>query len=276
MNRPIGIIDSGVGGLTVAREVARQLPKEKMIYIGDTARCPYGPRPVHEVKQFTWEMIHHLQQENIKMLIIACNTAAAVVLEEVKEHLDIPVIGVVQPGAITALKLTKSDHVAVIGTEGTIASGAYPRALHAINEGVHVQSLACPPFVPLVEQGICEGEEALSIVRRTLRPLTGSFFDTMILGCTHYPLLAEVIQEVVGDDIRLISSGDETASEASTILNFHEMLHTDMSFPEHTFYTTGQVEHFRMIADRWLDDTASDVRSISLEQTDRAHSKKVL
>ncbi|SFP72734.1 glutamate racemase [Salibacterium halotolerans] len=268
MNRPIGIIDSGVGGLTVAREIARQLPKEKMIYIGDTARCPYGPRPVHEVRQFTWEMIDRLQQENIKMLVIACNTAAAVVLEEVKEHLDIPVIGVVQPGAITALKLTRTDHVAVIGTQGTIASGAYPRALHAINEDVHVQSLACPPFVPLVEQGICKGEEALSIVRQTLQPLTeDSSFDTLILGCTHYPLLAEVIQEVVGSEIRLISSGDETASEASTILNFNDMLHTDTAFPNHTFYTTGRVDHFRMIADHWLDDTTSDVRSISLEKT---------
>ncbi|MGY4689291.1 glutamate racemase [Salibacterium sp. K-3] len=268
MNRPIGIIDSGVGGLTVAREIARQLPKEKMIYIGDTARCPYGPRPVHEVRQYTWEMIRRLQQENIKMLVIACNTAAAAVLEEVKENLDIPVIGVIQPGAITALKLTKTDHVAVIGTEGTIASGAYPRALHLINEKVKVQSLACPPFVPLVEQGICEGEEASSIVRQTLQPLAGTPCDILILGCTHYPLLADVIQEVVGDSIRLISSGDETAREASTILHFHDMLHTDTASaaPDHTFYTTGQADRFRMIADRWLDSRTSDVQSISLEK----------
>ncbi|MFZ4450590.1 glutamate racemase [Salibacterium aidingense] len=264
MNRPIGIIDSGVGGLTVAREIARQLPKEKMIYIGDTARCPYGPRPVEEVRQYTWEMINRLQQENIKMLVIACNTAAAVVLDEVKEELQIPVVGVVQPGAITALKMTKTDHVAVIGTEGTIASGAYLRALHTINENVKVETLACPPFVPLVEQGLCEGDEAESIVRQTLRPLASTSYDTLILGCTHYPLLFDVIQEVVGGEIHLISSGDETAREVSTILHYNEILNTENEFPDHTFYTTGQAERFRIIANRWLDGRAADVQSIHL------------
>ncbi|RSL32589.1 glutamate racemase [Salibacterium salarium] len=264
MNQPIGIIDSGVGGLTVAREIARQLPKERIIYIGDTARCPYGPRPVEEVRQFTWEMIDRLFQENIKMLVIACNTAAAVVLDEVKERLDIPVVGVVQPGAITALKITKNNHVAVIGTEGTIASGAYVKALHTINEDVKVKTLACPPFVPLVEQGICEGEEAFSIVRQTLKPLAETSFDTLILGCTHYPLLHEVIQHVVGDHISIISSGDETAQEVSTILHYNEILNTDTTFASHTFYTTGKADRFRLVANRWLDTSTADVQSIHL------------
>ncbi|SDH76118.1 glutamate racemase [Alteribacillus bidgolensis] len=265
MNRPIGIIDSGVGGLTVAREIARQLPKEEMIYIGDTARCPYGPRPVSEVKQFTWEMIDRLLEENIKMLVIACNTATAVVLEEVREWLSIPVVGVVQPGAITALKITSNDHVAVIGTEGTIASGAYIKALHTINENVTVDCLACPPFVPLVEQGLCEGEEALNIVAQTLKPLHKKSFDTLILGCTHYPLLNDVIQKAVGKHISLISSGDETAREVSTILHYKGMLSTK-SIPNHTFYTTGSRERFRNVANRWLDGKAANVQSIHLGQ----------
>ncbi|MFB4165411.1 glutamate racemase [Alteribacillus sp. JSM 102045] len=266
MNRPIGIIDSGVGGLTVAREIARQLPKEEMIYIGDTARCPYGPRPVSEVRQYTWEMIDRLLEENIKMLVIACNTATAVVLEEVRSQLPIPVVGVVQPGAITALKITSNDYVAVIGTECTIASGAYVKALHTINENVTVDCLACPPFVPLVEQGICEGEEALSIVKQTLRPLKSKPFDTLILGCTHYPLLYDVIQKAVGRHISLISSGDETAREVSTLLHYKGMLSTMNMPPKHTFYTTGSAQRFKDVANRWLDGKAANVQSIQLGQ----------
>ena len=140
MKQPIGVIDSGLGGLTVAREILRQLPKEEMIYIGDTARCPYGPRPIEEVREFTWQMIARLQSENIKMLVIACNTATAVVLEEVKQILDIPVVGVITPGAISALKVTKTDQVAVIGTSGTVKSGAYDRRVCRLHVRTHVRN----------------------------------------------------------------------------------------------------------------------------------------
>lgn len=149
MDRPIGVIDSGLGGLTVAKEIMRQLPKEEIIYIGDSARCPYGPRSAEEVRQFTWEMINCLLEEKMKMLVIACNTATAVVLDEVKRELPIPVVGVVHPGAISALKVTQKDHVAIIGTTGTIQSQAYEKALKSINSEVKVESLACPPFVHL-------------------------------------------------------------------------------------------------------------------------------
>ncbi|MFB5662916.1 glutamate racemase [Alteribacillus sp. HJP-4] len=266
MDRPIGVIDSGVGGLTVAREIARQLPKEEMIYIGDTIRCPYGPRPVEEVRTYTWQMIHRLLQENIKMLVIACNTATAVVLEEVKKTLSVPVVGVILPGAISALKVTKKDHVAVIGTEGTIRSGAYEKALRTINEHIKVDSLACPPFVPLVEQGICSGEEALSIVQKTLAPLKGKAFDALILGCTHYPLLHEVISEAAGPSVTLISSGDETAREVSTLLNYHAMICTSNRTPDHAFYTTGSARQFKQVANLWLDGKAENVQSISLDK----------
>ncbi|MDX6152058.1 glutamate racemase [Marinococcus sp. PL1-022] len=269
MKQPIGVIDSGLGGLTVAREILRQLPKEEMIYIGDTARCPYGPRPIEEVREFTWQMIARLQSENIKMLVIACNTATAVVLEEVKQILDIPVVGVITPGAISALKVTKTDQVAVIGTSGTVKSGAYERALKSINEDVEVTSLACVPFVPLVEQGQCGGRAVLDIVKQTLRPLKYASYDTLILGCTHYPLLEGVIQEAVGPDIQLISSGDETAREVSTLLNYHETLNTGEIPPFHRFYTTGPEKEFRSIANQWMDQQIEHVVSIRLDSDDR-------
>ncbi|WP_281418615.1 glutamate racemase [Desertibacillus haloalkaliphilus] len=264
MNKPIGVIDSGVGGLTVAKEILRQLPKEEIIYIGDTERCPYGPRPAEEVRQFTWQMIKKLVDQGIKMLVIACNTATAVVLEEVKEKLSIPVVGVVHPGAITALKMTKRDHVAVIGTSGTIESKAYEKALKSINSDVEIESLACPRFVPLVEQGILDGSEALAVVEETLKPLINRSFDTLILGCTHYPLLGEVIQQVVGEQKELICSGDETAREVSALLYHQNLLYTEQRTPNHMFYTTGDGDRFKRIANNWLDFEIEHVERIQL------------
>lgn len=236
LEKPIGVIDSGLGGLTVAKELLRQLPKEELIYIGDSARCPYGPRSVEEVRAFTWQMIERLQAEQMKMLVIACNTAAAVVLEEVKRELSIPVVGVVQPGAISALKVSKNNHIAVIGTSGTINSQAYEHALKAVNSDVKVESLACPPFVPIVERGAFASEEARGIIEETLRPLVGIGFDTMILGCTHYPLLRNFIQAGVGTHIQLISSGDETAREVSSLLYHKNMRVTSTRKPHHAFF----------------------------------------
>ncbi|MED3645913.1 glutamate racemase [Halalkalibacterium halodurans] len=265
LDRPIGVIDSGLGGLTVAKELIRQLPKEELIYIGDSKRCPYGPRPPHEVRTYTWQMIEYLTKQEIKMLVIACNTAAAVVLDEVKEKLSIPVVGVVQPGAISALKVTKNEHVAVIGTTGTIQSGAYEHTLKKINNRVQVESLACPPFVPLVERGIFSGPEALETCSETLKPLQGKGFDTLILGCTHYPLLKPVIQEVMGSDIQIISSGDETAREVSGLLYHKQRLRTCNEAPEHHFYTTGDAKSFKRLADVWLEMNVPGVETITLE-----------
>jgi glutamate racemase len=264
VDRPIGVIDSGLGGLTVAKELMRQLPKEEIVYIGDSARCPYGPRTTEEVRAFTWEMIDRLVDENMKMLVIACNTATAVVLEEVKQELSIPVVGVVHPGATSALKVTKKDHVAVIGTAGTIESGAYEKALKSINNEVKVESLACPPFVPLVERGVFDGVEANLIVKETLEPLKGKGFDTLILGCTHYPLLKNTIQKQIGSNIQLISSGDETAREVSGLLYHNNLLFTDKRKPTHRFFTTGDHEQFKVLADKWLEMDIGQVESILL------------
>lgn len=264
LNRPIGVIDSGVGGLTVAKEIIRQLPKEEIIYLGDTARCPYGPRPVEEVQQFTWELTRRLLDHNIKMLVIACNTATALVLEDIKKNIDIPVVGVVNPGARTALKVTKNNHIGVIGTIGTIQSGAYKKALESINHDVKVESLACPEFVPIVESGNYEGEQALDTVRKSLQPLQIHDIDTLILGCTHYPLLRPIIQQVMGKRVKLISSGDETAREVSTLLYHSGMLVTENRNPNHLFLTTGPKEIFQHIASKWFEHPINNVKSIVL------------
>lgn len=264
MKRPIGVIDSGVGGLTVASEIIRQLPKEEIIYIGDTARCPYGPRPVEEVKRFTWEMIDYLLFQDIKMLVIACNTAAAVVLEEARKRLSIPVVGVIHPGSVAALKVTKNDHIGVIGTEGTIRSGAYIREITRINSNAKVESLACPQFVPLVENGLYRGDEAKKIVKQSLKPLLNTNIDSLILGCTHYPLLAPIIKEIVGEKINLISSGEETAREVSALLYHKNLLFTGERKPNHQFFATGSVDMFKKIATDWLQMKKVNVEKINL------------
>lgn len=265
MNRPIGVIDSGVGGLTVAKEIMRQLPKEEIIYLGDTSRCPYGPRPIEEVRQFTWELTNYLLLHNIKMLVIACNTATALVLDEIREQLSIPVVGVVYPGARTALKVTKNHHIGVIGTVGTIQSGAYEHALKSINHSIKVESLACPQFVPIVESGHFEGEEALLVVQNSLASLKQHDIDTLILGCTHYPILRPVIQQVMGKQVSLICSGDETAREVSTLLHHSGMLVVEKRIPNHLFLTTGPKEIFQHIASKWFEQPISNVKSIVLK-----------
>lgn len=263
MNRPIGVIDSGVGGLTVAKEIMRQLPKENILYVGDTARCPYGPRSKEEVHQFTWEMTDFLLKKEIKLLVIACNTATSVVLEEMKKKLDIPVIGVIHPGARAALKNTGNYHVGVIGTVGTIQSGAYEKVLKSINDRVQVESLACPNFVPLVENGEFQSKKAFHVVSNTLEPLKGKELDTVILGCTHYPLLGSLIQRVMGKKVTLISSGDETAAEVSMILD-HQGLLNEQEERQYEFFTTGSVSKFKEIASTIFHQPIENVTQIQL------------
>lgn len=265
LRHPIGVIDSGVGGLTVAKEIMRQLPNEQIIYVGDTARCPYGPRPAEEVKTFTWQMTRFLLNKDIKMLVIACNTATAVVLEEIRKELSIPVLGVIHPGARAAIKVTKNNRVGVIGTEGTIKSAAYEKALKQINNQTKVTSLACPKFVPLVESGEYNGAVAKKIVAETLKPLKHKGLDTLILGCTHYPLLEPVIQNVVGSKVKVISSGEETATEVSTILHHSGLLNEEQERLSHTFYTTGSKTIFAKIASDWLGKPITNVFHIELE-----------
>lgn len=267
LERPIGVFDSGVGGLTVAHELMRQLPKEELIYVGDTLRCPYGSRPKHEVRQFTNELVQFLLNKNVKMIVIACNTATAFTLNELKEKLNIPVIGVIQPGARAAIKNTKNKQIGIIGTEGTIRSEAYPDALQQINDALEVTSLACPLFVPMVEKGITDGEQAKLVVEETLRPLRNTKdIDTLVLGCTHYPLLEKVIQDVMGDGVKIISSGEETARETSTILEIENLLYTGERTPKHSFFATGDLAVFQKISNSIFKRTIKDLRNVTIEK----------
>ncbi|GAA0333695.1 glutamate racemase [Bacillus carboniphilus] len=266
MGQPIGIMDSGVGGLTVVKEVMRQLPNEEVIYIGDTARCPYGPRPVDEVRAYTWQMTRFLLEKNVKMLVIACNTATAVTLTEIRSALKIPVLGVIHPGARSAIKHTRTGKIGVIGTEGTIKSEAYKKALKSINQLVDVQGLACPRFVPLVESGEFRGPFAERIVEQELATFKNAYIDTLILGCTHYPLLEETISQYLGPEVQIISSGEETAREMSTILFFQDLLNSSSFEPNHQFFTTGSSKLFSQIASQWLELDSIQTESISLER----------
>jgi len=253
MELSIGMMDSGVGGLTVAKAVMRQLPHEPLIYFGDTARCPYGPRPPEEVRRYAWEVIHFLQEFSLKMLVIACNTVTATMLTEVRKTLPIPVIGVITPGVRAALRQTKTGRIGVIGTQGTISSGAYEQQLLRLNPNLHVASLACPSFVPLVEEGRYRAPEAEDIVRETLRPLMEEQLDTLILGCTHYPLLAPIIQKVMGEGVTLISSAEETAKEVDSYLRTYRLLHPSTLGPApRQIYVSGDPEQFRRIASDWF------------------------
>ncbi|MFD1039556.1 glutamate racemase [Virgibacillus byunsanensis] len=267
MNQAIGVIDSGVGGLTVANELMRQLPNEKLIYLGDTLRCPYGPRSKEEVKKFTWEMVDFLLKKQIKILVVACNTATAFTLSELKQKLNIPVIGVIQPGSRAAIKFTSNNHIGVIGTEGTIRSNAYTEALKSINSRIHVNSLACPMFVPMVEQGIVTGEQAEQVVEESLLSMKqNNHIDTLILGCTHYPLLKDTIQAFIGSHVTIISSSEETARETSTILDVHQLLNKRSHTPEHRFYTTGELDIFTEIAESIFEKTIENLQTATIEK----------
>ncbi|WP_340689681.1 glutamate racemase [Enterococcus ureilyticus] len=261
----IGFIDSGVGGLTVIKEALRQLPNERLIYLGDTARCPYGPRPGEQVIQFTWEMTHFLLEKNIKMLVIACNTATAVALDEIKAKLDIPVVGVILPGTRAALKATENNRIGVIGTSGTIKSHAYEAALKRKAPNTIITSLACPKFVPIVESNESHSSVAKKVVSETLGQLQLKKLDTLILGCTHYPILRPLIQNVMGSKVKLIDSGAETVSEVSMLLDYFDIANSPQFKNEpNEFFTTGSAKMFKAIADDWLKQEAINVQQIKL------------
>lgn len=264
MNAPIGVIDSGVGGLTVAKEIMKVLPQETIYYIGDTARCPYGPREKQEVRLFTWQMAKALLKMNVKMLVIACNTATAVTLESLQKNLPIPVIGVINPGARAAEKKTKKNEIVVLATEGTIKSGAYEDALLSLSSKAKIIPLACPTFVPLVESGEYEGQFAFDLVANGLKPLHDKRFDTVILGCTHYPIIQEHIEKVVGPNVFVLSSAEETAKEVKERLEYDHLLCMNNEQSQHTFFTTGSVPIFKMIAEKWLQQKDLNIRRIKL------------
>lgn len=220
---PIGVFDSGLGGLTVAHAIMRQLPTESLIYFGDTARVPYGPKSPETVRRYSREISAFLIEQGVKAIVVACNTATAHALPALREELDVPVIGVVEPGARAAVRATRTGHIGVIGTVGTIRSQAYVRAIHAEDPDLRVTALACPLFVPLVEEGWTNHEATHLVAEEYLAPFVKDPIDTLVLGCTHYPLLKPVIGEIVGRSVRLIDSAEETAADARRMLAANDL-----------------------------------------------------
>ncbi|MDK8234074.1 glutamate racemase [Aerococcus christensenii] len=267
MNRPIGFLDSGVGGLTVVKEAMRQLPNESIIYIGDNARCPYGPRPVEEINAFTQQLVDFLVAKQVKLLVVACNTATAVSLEKIRERLSIPVVGVIHPGARAANRYTRTGKIGILATSATIQSALYQNILLDRNPDLQVFPLVCSKFVPLVESKEYSSPLAKKIVKESLLPLKDKGLDTVILGCTHYPLLRPLIQHAVGDEVTLVNSGAETITDVASLMDFYGLsAHAkDRINKSYEFYTTGGVQLFQEILEDWIGPV-SQVQRVSLDQ----------
>ncbi len=263
-NAPIGIFDSGVGGLTVARSILDQLPNESTLYIGDTARGPYGPRPLAQVREFALESLDFLIEQGVKAIVIACNTASAAMLRDARERYSVPVIEVIQPAARRAVAATRSGNIGVIGTNATIESAAYLDAFAAAPQ-LKITSIACPLFVEFVERGETSGTEITEIARNYLAPFIEAKIDTLVLGCTHYPLLTGVISYVMGDSVTLVSSAEETAKDLYRILVENNLLRSQQSTPPtHRFLATGDAKSFESLARRFLGPEVTHVEHQNL------------
>lgn len=252
MQKAIGIFDSGIGGLTVLKEIISVLPNEHIIYLGDTARVPYGVRTAETVTRYSFENTRFLLSREVKLLVIACNTASAISLDAVKREFALPVIGVLEPGARAAAASTKNRRIGVIGTEATIRSGAYEKAIRALDPAITVESLACPLFVPLVEEGWTDNDVVELVARRYLAPLAERGIDTLVLGCTHYPLLKDVITRVMGGSITLIDSARETAKEVVSVLDRRNWHRPDPAAPLRKFFVTDGPERFEKVGKLFL------------------------
>jgi glutamate racemase len=248
---PIGIFDSGVGGLTVARSISELLPAERLVYVGDTAHVPYGPRPIAEVRKFSLDVCDHLVEQEVKALVIACNSAAAASLADIRERYDIPVVEVIRPAVRRAVATTRNGRIGVIGTSATISSGAYLDAFNAVPD-VKATGVACPAFVDFVERGVTTGRQLLGLAQGYLEPLQQSDVDTVVLGCTHYPLLSGLIGLVMGEDVTLVNSASESARELYRVLTEHDLLAARTEPAEHRFLATGDPEAFTRTARRFL------------------------
>ncbi len=249
---PLGIFDSGVGGLTVARAILDQLPHESLVYIGDTARGPYGPLPLADVRRNALDVMDHLVAQGVKLLVIACNSASAACLRDARERYDVPVVEVVLPAVRRAVAATRSGRVGVIGTYATISSRAYDDAFAAAPQ-IELAAVACPRFVDFVEAGVTSGRQILGLTEGYLEPLREADIDTLVLGCTHYPLLTGVISLVMGDEVTLINSAEETAKDVYRILLRDALARADDAAPPvHRFLATGETEPFARLGRRFL------------------------
>jgi len=265
---PIGVFDSGVGGLTGAREIMRNLPNEDIVYFGDTARVPYGSKSKDNIIRYSRQIIHFLQTKGVKAIVIACNTASALALETVKDEFDIPIIGVVEPGARAALAVTETKKIGVIGTEATVRSAMYEKIIQGIEPDVSVLAKACPLFVPLVEEGFKKHHVTDEIIDYYLASLKESDIDALILGCTHYPLLRSKIREYVGEKITLVNPAYETAMDLKVILQENDMENPDVEgdHGSYSFYVSDAADKFKQFANSILPYDIETTKQINIEE----------
>ena len=264
--RAVGIFDSGVGGLTVLRELTRVIPQEDTIYFGDTARVPYGTKSPETVTRYAHEITSFLIRRDIKLLVVACNTASAVALPSLKRHFPIPVVGVIEPGARRAVEVSKSGRIGVIGTAGTIRSSAYTRAIKRLNPDAEVLTKACPLFVPLAEEGWVDNQVVRLTAQMYLQELKDAGVDTLVLGCTHYPLLKPIIAEVMGAGVTLVDSAAETALTVAGILDQKKILRPASENGNHHYYVSDIPAGFIRVGNRFLGGRLGDVYQVNLDQ----------
>lgn len=263
---PIGVFDSGIGGLTVLKEITNLLPNEDTIYIGDTARVPYGIKSKETVTKYAFEISKVLIEKGVKVIVVACNSATAYALKELEEALPVPVIGVIEFSAKQAVLTSKTKHIAVIGTEATINSKAYIEAIHSIEKSITVESTACPLFVPLAEEGWTDNQVAQSVAMEYLKPYLNAEtkIDTLVLGCTHYPLLKNVISNIMGSDVALIDSASATAKHVKSLLSEKDLLNNSTNSPSYSFFGTDSTERFQKIGKRFFGDKLSKVELLEI------------
>lgn len=265
--KAIGIFDSGIGGLTVLKELVKVMPQEDTIYVGDTARVPYGAKSPETVIRYAVEIASFLLRRDIKLLVVACNTASAVSLETLQKRFPIPIVGVIEPGARRAASMTRNGKIGVIGTEATIKSSAYTRAIKRVNPALEVIARACPLFVPLAEEGWLANEVARLTALTYLAELKETGIDTLVLGCTHYPLLKEIIAETMGEKVSLVDSAEETAGAVANILLDRGLLRPAVEQGNHHYFVTDVPAGFIRIGNRFLGGNLEDVHQVNLEAT---------
>ena len=267
-NAPIGVFDSGVGGLTVAREIMRQIPNERIVYFGDTARVPYGSKSKDNIIKFSRQIIRFLQTENVKAIVIACNTASALALDEMQQEFDLPILGVVKPGAKVAVETTANKRIGLIGTEANIRSGVYTRYIKSLDDEAKVFEKACPLFVPLVEEGWLHDDITLQVASRYLEELKEKDIDTLIMGCTHYPLIRSTIRKVMGDKVNLVNPAYETAIELKNLLerdNLANKCDVDSPSSMYRFYVSDAEEMVKLFANSILPFDITMTKQINIE-----------
>lgn len=267
-NAPIGVFDSGVGGLTVAREIMRQIPNERIVYFGDTARVPYGSKSKDNIIKFSRQIIRFLQTENVKAIVIACNTASALALDEMQQEFDLSILGVVKPGAKVAVETTVNKRIGLIGTEANIRSGVYTRYIKSLDDEAKVFEKACPLFVPLVEEGWLHDDITLQVASRYLEELKEKDIDTLIMGCTHYPLIRSTIRKVMGDKVNLVNPAYETAIELKNLLerdNLANKCDVDSPSSMYRFYVSDAEEKFKLFANSILPFDITMTKQINIE-----------